>query len=441
MKRRSATLLSLFAVVLLGLTPVQASAGERLIVRTSSLLDGLTVVRSACRILGCQVLYGLDGSLGKLFLVELPPLLDADLAVSLIDALPGISGAEIDLKGSTLAAVGTTVPAALYDDEPVQYYGATVRGGYARQPAAEIVGIAETQSQYRLSGQGVTVAIIDTGVDPSHPALQAVLLPGYDFTRNRSGGSERSDVNQSTVAVLDGAQPGFVNQSTVAVLDQSTVAVLDGPDYAAFGHGTMVAGIVHLAAPRALILPLKAFGADGSGYTSDVLRAIYVAVRDGAKVINMSFSFSTQSRELERAVDYATDRGIVAVASTGNDGRRVDVYPASLSTVIGVASSTDWDTLSDFSNYGPSVAWIAAPGEAVVSTYPFGTYAAAWGTSFSTPFAAGTAALLAEVSRHINESLAAEAEGQGVWISNEVRKGRLHAPTAVRAWRTRLGLP
>jgi len=188
-----------------------------------------------------------------------------------------------------------------------------------------------------------------------------------------------------------------------------------------------------------MILPLKAFRADGSGYSSDVLRAIYVAVREKAKVINMSFSFSTRSAELERTVKHATDRGIIAIASAGNDGQRVDVYPASLSSVIGVASSTDWDTVSDFSNYGPSVAWIAAPGEAIVSTYPFGTYAAAWGTSFSAPFAAGTAALLAEISDRLDNRLAADAEGYSVWISDQVRKGRLHVPAAVRAWRARLG--
>ena len=73
------------------------------------------------------------------------------------------------------------------------------------------------------------------------------------------------------MAILDG-EPGFVNQSTMAILDQSTMAILDGPDYAAFGHGTMVAGVIHLTAPRARVLPLKAFKANGSGYASDVLR-------------------------------------------------------------------------------------------------------------------------------------------------------------------------
>jgi thermitase len=198
--------------------------------------------------------------------------------------------------------------------------------------------------------------------------------------------------------------------------------------------------VIHLAAPRAKILPLKAFRANGSGYLSDVLRAIYMAQKRGAKIVNMSFSFTSRSRELERAIDYVTVRGVIAVSSAGNDGRNVNVYPASLSTVMGVASTTDWDVLSGFSNFGTSVAWIAAPGEAIVSTYPFGSYAAAWGTSFSTPFAAGTAALLAETALVITNAQAADAEGNAVWISWDVSKGRLHAPTAIRAWRQRLGL-
>ena len=106
--------------------------------------------------------------------------------------------------------------------------------------------------------------------------------------------------------------------------------------------------------------------------------------------------------------------------------------------MIGVASTTDWDTLSNFSNYGPSVAWIAAPGEAIVSTYPFDSYAAAWGTSFSTPFAAGTAALLIELNGWITPTQAADAEGQGVRFTDQVSKGRLHVPSALRAGRPTL---
>jgi subtilisin family serine protease len=193
-------------------------------------------------------------------------------------------------------------------------------------------------------------------------------------------------------------------------------------------------------APNAKILPLKAFNADGSGYASDILRAIYYSVNQGAKVMNMSFSFTTSSSELQRAIDYATSKGLVAVASTGNDGRRISVYPAALPNVMGVASTTNYDTISDFSNYGPDAAWLAAPGEAIVTTYPFGTWAAVWGTSFSTPFASGAAALLAQVSSKISNTQAADAEGNAKWISAEVRRGRLDIPAAVRAWRSALGL-
>jgi subtilisin family serine protease len=380
--------------------------------------------------------------LKQLYLVSVPDVLDLQIVTSLLSIAPGIASVEVDRTVFTEGAETSTtsVPPALLDKDPVSYYGTNVRGGYVHQPAFAILGLAEAHDRYGATGRGITVAVIDTGVDPTHPVLSPVLLPGYDFTRNRDGGSERNDVNQSTMTVLDQSKPGFVNQSTMAVLDQSTMAVLDGPEFRAFGHGTIVAGVIHLAAPRAKILPLKAFRADGSGALSDVLRALYRASFDGAKVINMSFSFDSSSRELQRAIDYVTVKGAIAVASAGNDGKKINVYPASYSNVMGVASTTDWDVLSDFSNYGPSVAWIAAPGEAIVSTYPFGSYAAAWGTSFSSPLAAGTAALIAETAGIITNGQAADTEGNGVWISYEVSKGRVHAPTAIRAWRKRFGL-
>jgi hypothetical protein len=146
--------------------------------------------------------------------------------------------------------------------------------------------------------------------------------------------------------------------------------------------------------PQAKILPLKAFHSDGTGYDSDVLRAIYYAVAHGAKVMNMSFDYSTYSPELARAIKYANGKGVVSVASAGNDGLRTVVYPAALPGVVNVASTSNNDIQSTFTNYGAPPVWIAAPGEGVVTTYPWGTYAAGWGTSFSTPLTAGTAALM-----------------------------------------------
>src|SRR5262249_13609211 len=181
------------------------------------------------------------------------------------------------------------VPAALYDATPVSYFGTTVREGYVTQPAAQIIGLAATQNAFGVRGSGI-VAVIDTGVDSTHPALAGALVPGYDFTRNRAGADEKGDVGQSTTAVIDQSTTAVVDQSTTAVIAQSSAAELNQPQYQAFGRGTMVGGVVRLVAPGAMIMPLKAFHADGTGYASDVIRAIYFAVHNHARVLNMSFS-------------------------------------------------------------------------------------------------------------------------------------------------------
>jgi subtilisin family serine protease len=201
----------------------------------------------------------------------------------------------------------------------------------------------------------------------------------------------------------------------------------------------MVSGIIHLVAPTALIMPLKAFKADGTGYLSDVLRAIYFAVQNGARVINMSFSFSTYSAEVANALKYANRHRLICVSSAGNDGKEEIVYPAALSGVMGVASTTNNDTLSTFSNYGEELVWVAAPGEGIITTYPFGTFGAGWGTSFSAPFVSGAAALLLNVSMSFNESSAERALANAVWISPDLGNGRLDLYQAVAAGPSALG--
>jgi thermitase len=220
----------------------------------------------------------------------------------------------------------------------------------------------------------------------------------------------------------------------MAVVNPNNVTTLSGPQYAAFGHGTMVAGIIHLVAPRTNIMALKAFNADGSGYLSNILRAVYYAAQHNAKVINMSFSYPSTSPEMQNAVGYAGGKSAICAAAAGNDGQDETVYPAGYtSLVMGVASTTDNDTLSSFSNYGPDV-WVASPGEAVITTYPFGTYAAGWGTSFSTPFVSGGVALLVGLSQSLNQSQAAGAMGYAKWISTGVGQGRIDLYQALSAF-------
>jgi hypothetical protein len=316
----------------------------------------------------------------------------------------------------------------------VSYFGSLVRSGYVQQTGTSLIHLSQEQQRYP-TGTGI-VAVIDTGVDPNHPALAHVLVPGYDFVHNVGGfASEFSDLDQSTVAILDQSTvaildqknyPLVLSQSTVAILDQSTVAILDGHRLPhEFGHGTMVSGLIHLVAPNALIMPLKAFKADGTANLSDIISAIYYAADHGAKVINMSFSAVTSSPTLQQAIIYAAGRGVINIASAGNEGREMTVYPAGYAGVIGVASTNDSDLRSMFSNFGEVSVEMAAPGEALVTTYPGNNYAAVWGTSFSAALVSGASALVADLVPSADAEYVQQAFGQGPHLNQNVGRARL----------------
>ncbi len=322
----------------------------------------------------------------------------------------------------------------------VDFYGARARDGYVNQPASALVRTARTQYSF-ATGLGI-VAIIDTGVDANHPVLSASLVDGYDFTRDLPGIPNEIDdltqstahiLEQSTAHILEDQTTQVLNGSALALIDQSTAHVLEGtPLPSAFGHGTMVAGIVHLVAPTAKIMPLKAFNADGTTDLFRILRAIYYATDHGARVINMSFSLPDESSELGRAIEYADRHGVLCVAASGNEGLTTKRYPASFNNVVGVGSTDLSDRPSIFSNRGSNVAALAAPGEEIITTYPAGLYAAGWGTSFSAPFVAGAAALLNETNPGIDYGDFANALSHGVRLSDsDFGWGRLDTYSAV----------
>lgn len=404
-----------------------AQAQARLVVRDSLGLSGINLT---CALLGCNVVQGLGDPQGQLFVVTFPLILDPVTALLKLNLQLGIVSAEIDQTVTTQGASAGPAPSYLTDKTPVSYYGTTVWRGYIIQPGNRLAQTDATHATFSAAGYGVTVAVIDTGVDPNNAVLKPVLANGYDFTRNVRGGSETLDVSAQPDS--SEAQTSEVNQRTVAVLDQRTVAVLDGSKYAAFGHGTMTAGVVHLVAPQAKIMPLKAFAADGTGYNSDILRAIYYAVKNGARVMNMSFDYETYSPELATAIKYANSQGVISVASAGNDGQRKVVYPGGLPGVVDVASTSNDDVQSVFTNYGAPPVWMTAPGEGIVTTYPWNTYAAGWGTSFSTPFVAGTAAVMLGVNGGCSSSHVALGLANADFIGDpDLGFGRLNSYRAV----------
>ncbi len=423
----------LAAVLLTLLSAAPVRADNRFIVRSTL---GSSALTQLCLLQTCTVVGAIDGTLNQVFLLTAPSLIDPTTLLTLLRNTPGIVNAELDQVINLVGGLNavTTPPAALTDSTAVNYFGTTVWNGYANQPASGIVHVQDAQNTFHVSGKGI-VADIDTGVDPNHPALKSVLLAGYDFTRNQPGGSEMTDFTGTAPTPCPSCQPAKVNQSTAAVLDQSTAAVLDGnSQYAAFGHGTMVMGVIHLVAPNAQLLPLKAFQSNGTANLSDILRAIYYAAQNNANVINMSFDLKTASQELSNALDYANKLNIICASSAGNDGAMETVYPAALqSDVMGVASTSNLDSRSTFSNFGNAIVWVAAPGEAIVTTYPFSTYSAGWGTSFSAPFVSGGAALLRALRTDINQSLASAAIAHAQFVGADMGNGRLDLLMALTA--------
>jgi subtilisin family serine protease len=437
MKRNIQTLVILAVMLAAGVRP--AAAQNRYIVRTNG---GLTSVLRLCLSAGCQVQGSLDGQVGQTYLVTstgnmLASLLNGTL--NLLQSLLGIESIEQDrLLPLPVKPLNSTIPPGLNDNAPVNYYGTVVWHGYMAQPATQIIRLGDAQRGFNVSGTGI-VAVIDTGVDTSHPVLVRALLPGYDFTRNQPGASEWLDVpalqNGNSEEGSQDQEPVIVQQSSAAILDQSSAAILDGGPYSAFGHGTMTTGLVHLMAPTAKILPLKAFTSDGTGYLSNIVAALYYAVQHQANVVNMSFDVSTPSAALSQAISYANQKGVVLVAAAGNESTNAPVYPAALnSSVMGIAATTDWDARSTFSNYGPTDVWIAAPGEYVISTFPGGTYASASGTSFSSPMVAGTAALLLQAKPSLHQLDAASAFSHAIQLTPDLNHGRLDAYQAASAW-------
>ncbi len=217
---------------------------------------------------------------------------------------------------------------------------------------AEVLGLTRLKEAVKDNGQEIIVAVVDTGIDKDHPIFKDRLVQGYD--------------------VLE---------------DDHTVTDDDG-------HGTHVAGIIALStSDNVKIMPIDVFGEDGA-LDSSVVSGIYYAVKNGAKVINLSLGGYGKTSYLEKGIQYARNNGVIVIAAAGNDAHDVKHdYPAAFKEVITVGATNNTGSLLYYSNFGDAVD-ICAPGEKIVSAFPDESAEALSGTSMASPFVAAAAAML-----------------------------------------------
>ena len=244
------------------------------------------------------------------------------------------------------------------------------------------------------------VAVIDEGVDTSHPDLKGNIWVNADEVPD----NRVDDDSNGYVDDLNGYD--FAN-------DDATVYDADPVSGKGDEHGTHVAGTVAAKGNngigvtginwQARIMVLKFLGPDG-GYTSDAIEALNYAVNNGAKISNNSWGGGGRSQALQDAIAAADSRGHLFVAAAGNGGSdgvgdNNDVapnYPASYDNpnIISVAATDDADRLASFSNYGAHTVDLGAPGVSILSTLPGDRYGWYSGTSMATPHVTGVAALI-----------------------------------------------
>ena len=297
-------------------------------------------------------------------------LLDVQEGFALLERAPDeLKDVQIGLKNDTrvLSTEDNTLamPAEARQKSWAFDDGMSNYGTFVRQSSIAGLGLATAHQAGR--GNGVLVAVLDTGIDPTHPLFQGRIAGGRDLIDNDSDPTD----------VADG-------------IDQNGDGRADG----AYGHGTHVAGIIALAAPQAQLLPVRVLDAEGRGDVKSVAAGIRWAVNHGARVINLSLGLLRQSNAIELALTEAQAQGVVCIASAGNAGTEFPAeYPAASQRVIAVAASGPDSRPAAFTSYGPWVD-LCAPGVAIRSAYPGGQYRLWSGTSMSAPFVSGTAALL-----------------------------------------------
>jgi subtilisin family serine protease len=232
----------------------------------------------------------------------------------------------------------------------------------------------------------IVTAVIDTGVDYTHPDLASNIWTNTDEV----AGNGIDDDGNGFVDDVRGWD--FVNNDSDPMDDNGHGTHVAGTIGAVGNNGIGVTGVAWTAS----IMPLKFLDQSGSGSLSDAIKAIQYARVNGAKIINASWGGGGFSSALQSAITQFITSGGLFVAAAGNEATNNDVtpsYPANYQGVISVGASTRTDTRASFSNYGTSVD-VFAPGQSILSTLPGNRYGSLSGTSMATPQVAGALALL-----------------------------------------------
>jgi len=239
-------------------------------------------------------------------------------------------------------------------------------------------------------GKGITVAVIDTGIDYTHEDLREQMwMNPYEIPGNGVDDDENGYIDD-----IHGAD--FANEDGDPMDDQMHGTHCAGT---IAGIGNNDIGVSGVAWRGVRLMALKFLTSTGSGRTSDAIRAIDYAVAHGAKIASNSWGGGGSSSALRVAIEHAEAAGMLFTAAAGNEAANNDEvanYPANydIANVISVASTTSIGKLSEFSCYGSSTVHVAAPGSGIYSTIPHNKYATHSGTSMAAPYVSGLAALV-----------------------------------------------